>query len=156
MQKESGFTLIELLIVVAIIGVLAMIAVPSYIGQQRRAARTEAYTNLENLRLLQEQIFADSGTYSGTIGAAGPSAATRDANLPLIQAAIPRFQPGPSVNLNYSYRVITNVRLANQSIPWDGTTVGQNPCFTAVATGVTGSRVAGDIFAIDCTNNRNF
>ncbi len=31
-----------------------------------------------------------------------------------------------------------------------------NFCFTAVATGVAGTRVAGDVFAIDCNNNRNF
>ncbi|GAB4419577.1 MAG: hypothetical protein OHK0032_15490 [Thermodesulfovibrionales bacterium] len=30
------------------------------------------------------------------------------------------------------------------------------PCFTAIATGNTGTRVAGDVFAIDCNNNKNF
>lgn len=29
-------------------------------------------------------------------------------------------------------------------------------CFVAAATGVAGTRVAGDVFAIDCNNNRNF
>ena len=159
LKKNAGFTLIELLIVIAIIGVLAMVGIPAYIGQQRNAARTEAYTNLQNLRLLQEQVFADSGNYTASIGAAGPTTAIRDANLPLIQAALPRFQPGQAAILNYSYRIIQNVRITNPgTVPWDGNTTATapNPCFIAVATGVDGTRVAGDIFAIDCNNNRNF
>jgi prepilin-type N-terminal cleavage/methylation domain-containing protein len=156
MKNKHGFTLIELIIVVAIIGILAMIAIPAYTGQQRRAARTEAYTNLENLRLLQEQVFADSGAYTASLGNTGATTAVRDANLPLIQAAIPRFQPGPVANLNYSYRIIQNVQMTNTSVPWDEATNARTPCFTAVATGVTGTRVAGDIFVIDCNNNRNF
>ncbi|MBE0428206.1 MAG: hypothetical protein IBX72_16420 [Nitrospirae bacterium] len=40
--------------------------------------------------------------------------------------------------------------------PYNGATVAQTPCFIATATGVAGTRVAGDVFAIDCNNNRNF
>ena len=152
-MNKKGFTLIELLIVIVIIGILAMIAVPSYVGQQKRAARTEAYTNLQNLRLLQEQLFADTGSYTGTLGVAS---ATTAANLAAIQGVLPRFQPGSAGNLAYNYRINTNVKMTATAVPRDvGSTAAQTPCFIAVATGVS-SRVKGDIIAIDCNNNRNF
>jgi len=67
-MSKNGFTLIELLIVIAIIGILAAIAIPGYVGQQRNATRTEAYTNLQNLRLLEEQYFAENGVYTTDMG----------------------------------------------------------------------------------------
>ena len=62
-MNKRGFTLIELLIVIAIIGILATIAIPMYVGQTKKAARTEAFTNLQNLRLLEEQFFAENAGY---------------------------------------------------------------------------------------------
>jgi prepilin-type N-terminal cleavage/methylation domain-containing protein len=125
LMNKKGYTLIELLIVIAVIGILAAISVPAYLGQQKGAARTEAYSNLQNLRLLEEQFFAEHGAYTAAA-----------ANVAAIQALLPGFRPGPGLNFNYA---ITST----------------STCFVATATG-TGGRVAGDVFTIDCNNNRNF
>src|SRR3972149_4436978 len=65
---NRGFTLIELLIVITIIGILSAVAVTGYIGVTKKAARSEAYSNLESLRLLEEQFFAENAAYAPTWG----------------------------------------------------------------------------------------
>ena len=65
MKKRSGFTLIELLITVAIVGILAAIALPSYNQYIVRGKLTEAYSNLLAIRVQSEQWFQDNRTYAG-------------------------------------------------------------------------------------------
>ncbi len=140
-MNKKGVTLIELLIVVAIIGILAVIAVPAYIGQQRNAARTEGYSNLENLRLLEEQYFAENGryapnpdatwTYKGTFGTADSG----------IEDVLPGFRPGEAISLNFTYSLQSS---------------GTGTAFTATATGKSNTRVKDDIFWINQNNNKNF
>lgn len=151
-MKSRGFTLIELLITIAIIGALAAVAITSYVGTIKKAARSEAYTNLESIRLLEGQQFADSATYAGP--AAGTAAVT---------ALLPRFQPGAGAQFDYDITsAANNVGLAVPvAVPYAGATVALpnppvTPCFIATATGLANSRVVGDVFAIDCNNNRNF
>lgn len=50
MRLRTGFSLVELMIVVAIIGVLAAIAIPNYIGLQLRAKRAELPTNVDGIK----------------------------------------------------------------------------------------------------------
>jgi len=48
LQGEEGFTMIELLIVLQIIGILLLLAAPSYLGMRDRAAKRAAQSNLRN------------------------------------------------------------------------------------------------------------
>lgn len=64
MKQQHGFTLIELMITVAIIGILAAIAYPSYTDYVTRGKIPEATSGLSSKRVLMEQFFQDNRTYA--------------------------------------------------------------------------------------------
>lgn len=63
-DKQSGITLLELMIVVAIVGVLAAIAYPSYREQVRRSNRSEAKIGLEQKAQALEKCFTRTMNYN--------------------------------------------------------------------------------------------
>ncbi|WP_299535358.1 type IV pilin protein [Ulvibacterium sp.] len=70
-NEEDGFSLTELLIVLAIIGILIMIAVPIYQNVTTRAKTTEAKTQLNFLHTLQRVYHLENDTYATEFEAIG-------------------------------------------------------------------------------------
>ncbi|MGH7898221.1 MAG: type IV pilin protein [Candidatus Binatia bacterium] len=65
-RTESGFTLIELLTVVAIIGVLAAIGIPSYASYKSQGIDAEMISSLRNARTACEAFYVQTGaSYAG-------------------------------------------------------------------------------------------
>ena len=64
-RNEKGFTLIELLVVVIIIGLLAAIAIPAFLGQRNKANDAAAKSLVRNGATTMEAYFTDGNTYAG-------------------------------------------------------------------------------------------
>ena len=63
--------MIELMIVVAIVGILAALAYPSYTDSVRKGRRAEAITALYQLQLAEEKWRANNTSYTSTLGTGG-------------------------------------------------------------------------------------
>jgi type IV pilus assembly protein PilE len=75
MKKQGGFNLVELMIVVAIIGLIAAFAYPSYLDQIRKTRRADCSGAVAGLGSAMERFFSVNSTYQGA-GAGGGDTGT--------------------------------------------------------------------------------
>ena len=122
-SRSKGFSLVELLLVLAIIGILSAVAIPSFIGQRRRARVIgDAQTGARTLAMALESRKAENGIY-------GPASATpyvwkADGTRPSTDL-LPTFIPKGSTVMNYSVTItgggITYVMAVTDSMLGDAT-----------------------------------
>jgi prepilin-type N-terminal cleavage/methylation domain-containing protein len=134
-ERDDGFTLIELLVVIIIIGILAAIAIPVFLGQRKKAADATAKSDLRELAGYEELYLTDKDAY-GTIAD--------------IQATEPRLKLSSGVtltvvtyDLDRGYCLSAKSARSSQTFWWDSRAGGLQP---TAATGcpLSTTGIAGD------------
>ena len=113
-RPEHGFTLVELMVVVALIGVLSAVAIPSFLNYQARSRRAEAYANLASIARAQKSFQATKGSFHDSLlpypdptpyGGLGSSTMLWDADS---ENAFDQLGWAPEGQVYYSYHVNTS------------------------------------------------
>ena len=79
-NSEKGFTLIELLVVIIIIGILAAIALPSFLNQASKARQSEAKTYVGSINRAQQAYFLEKNQFAPAIANLGLGISTTTDN----------------------------------------------------------------------------
>jgi type IV pilus assembly protein PilE len=92
-QRQRGFTLIELLVAVVIVGILTVIAMPTYSSYVLRTNRAVGKSALVSMAAAQETYFVDRKTYTSTLSDLGLAAyLSRDGSTAATQTSSSIYQ----------------------------------------------------------------
>jgi len=134
LKNKIGFTIIELMIAVGLIAILAAIAIPSYVGIQKKAARSEAKANLEAIALVLEGYMAENNNYGNGVYTYMGGSFGHTADIENVAKL--------GDNLLYQYRLVAT------QVP--------APAFSLFAVPDPNGRLAGDVtFSLDSNGNKS-
>ena len=109
-SAQAGFTLIELMITVAIVGILAAIAYPSYLDSVRKGKRAEGRTALIDFLQQQERYLTQTGSYlavsPGATGVAFKTFSGDNATSPAYKIGAEACPGSPTPSLRECVRVL--------------------------------------------------
>ena len=137
-NQQKGFTLIELMIVVAIIGILAAVAIPSYQDYTGRAQVTEAMSLTSGVKTPLAEWLADKGYAPGDILSVTSSTAGKYVNAISIAGTAPTVtvaatMKATGVNINLSSSVFGLVTTSNGNT-WDCGETGNAAAANTIST----------------------
>lgn len=92
-KYSLGFTLVELMIAVAIIGILASIAIPSYVEYVKKGRRASAQSHLMEIAQREQQYLLDARTYASSLTTLGVTTPADVANYYTIQVDVADTPP---------------------------------------------------------------
>jgi len=78
-SRVKGFTLIELLVAVVIVGVLAAVALPSFVDSIRKSRRADAFTAIAAIQQAQERWRGNNAAYTSSLTALNTSSQSASA-----------------------------------------------------------------------------
>ena len=103
-DKKKGFTLTEVIIAVAIVGILATIAIPTYEHHVAKARCSDATTILVKIASQQEQFFLDNKTYTTDLTDLGYDTSTMDTENGYYQVAVEAATDSCGIQTCYSLK----------------------------------------------------
>lgn len=131
-QLQSGFTLIEVMIVVAIVGILSAIALPSYQSYIQRGDRASARAAMLEAQQYMERFYATNDRYTTDV------ACVTSPTLPARFANVPENSPKYSITIASTCNSYTLTATPLQTVSMCGN-------LTLTNTGVKGNSGSGSV-----------